>query len=177
MGAKRKTPPQDGGGNGNHGADGRFVEGNRANPGGHPKVLRELRERIRERGLDLVEKLFAIAWAEPRIEKRGRRNVVVGPTHLERIQAIKLLMAYGYGRPTLAVEVSGPGGGPVQHRDITQLNSSERRQRIDELLAKAAGVPGAANGGAPAGQLARAVAEAAAVAAADEDDREEKADA
>ena len=110
-----------------------FQPGQSGNPGGRPKVLKELKDRIQLRGLELVDLLFGIVDGLPVMKGRG----VVGPSHRERILAIKELMAYGYGRPVLAVEVSGPGGGPLESRDISLMNSAERRQRMRELAQKA----------------------------------------
>lgn len=126
----------------------RFQPGQSGNPGGRPRALKELKEQIQKRGEDLVNELFGIVDHRP--EEWGSR--VVGPSHRERILAIKELMAYGYGRPVLAVEVSGPGGSAVETRDITLMNSAERRQRLNELMAKAGGaavVERAADGAEP----------------------------
>jgi hypothetical protein len=64
---------------------------------------------------------------------------MVGPSDDTKRLVIRDLLDRGYGRAVQAVEVSGPGGGAISHRDITQLNSTERRQRLNDLLAKAGG--------------------------------------
>lgn len=121
-----------------------FKPGQSGNPGGRPRMLKELKDRIQLRGLDLVDVLFGIVDGLPLAKGRG----VVGPSHRERILATKELMAYGYGRPVLAVEVSGPGGGPLEGRDISLMTSAERRQRLKQLTDKAAaGAVGAAAAG------------------------------
>lgn len=111
----------------------RFQPGQSGNPGGRPRALKELKERIQVRGDDLIDFLFEIAEGLP--EREGR--TIVGPSHADRYHVIKELLDRGYGRTVQAIELSGPGGGAVETRDITQMNSSERRARLNELMAKA----------------------------------------
>src|SRR4051812_3404273 len=85
-----------------------FEPGQSGNPGGRPKMLKELKERIQLRGDDLVDKLMAIAFDPPKVKRQGRRVFMDGPGYRERVMAIEKLLAYGYGRPVLAVELSGP---------------------------------------------------------------------
>ena len=49
-------------------------------------------------------------------DRDGSRSEVVetGPTIREKIDAVKLAAAYGFGIPKQVMELSGPGGGPVQ---------------------------------------------------------------
>jgi hypothetical protein len=114
-----------------------FKPGQSGNPGGRPKLLKELKDKIQLRGDELVEKLFSIAVDPPKVRKTGRKVFIDGPSARERVMAIEKLLAYAYGRPVLAVEVSGPGGGPVQTRDIDKLTSAERAKRLVELMVKA----------------------------------------
>lgn len=123
---------------GTRGARGRFAKGTSGNPGGRPKLLAELKEKIQARGDELVDKLFAIAFEQPKARKVGRRVVLDGASPKERVMAIEKLLAYGYGKPVQAVELSGPGGGPVRTSAIDNLTSGERRKRIRELLTLAA---------------------------------------
>jgi hypothetical protein len=95
-------------------------------PGGRPKKREELVAKIQERGLELVEKLFEIVDDCPvRVPRKGEDGKVefhiVGPSHRDRIEAAKLLVAYGYGKPLQTVEVSGPEGGPVPVSGIQTL--------------------------------------------------------
>ena len=126
--------------NADQGADGRFLPGNRANPGGRPKALRELKDRVQREGLELVEALFAIVRGEPLREQRGRRVRLVYPSHADRYHACKELLDRGYGRTVQAVEMTGRGGGPLESRDISDMTSSERRAYLKELMAKAGAV-------------------------------------
>jgi hypothetical protein len=112
----------------------RFEPGNLANPGGRPKSLKELKDRIQRRGDDLIDILFAIAEGLPKMI--GKR--VVGPSHADRYHCAKELLDRGYGRTLQAVELTGKGGGPLEGRDVSDMNSGERRERLRELLAKAA---------------------------------------
>ena len=117
--------------NGNHGQGGRFQPGNSANPNGRPRLLPELKEHIRVRGQELVDRLFELVEAEPQLVRRGRRTVTVGPSHRERILAIRTLLAYGYGKPVLAVEISGTSDSPFM---------GVARAAIDEVIAQAEAV-------------------------------------
>jgi hypothetical protein len=76
-------------------------------------VLHELKEKIHERGGELVDKLFDIADELPRLMAAADGFTVVGPSHSDRIKAIGMLLAYGYGRPVQAVEHSGKDGAPL----------------------------------------------------------------
>jgi hypothetical protein len=128
------------------GEETRFKPGQSGNPGGRPKTLKELKDRIQRRGDDLVDILFGIAEGLP--ERVGTR--VVGPSHADRYHCAKELLDRGYGRTLQAVELTGKGGGPLEARDISELNSAERRDRLRELLAKAALKAAAATTAAPA---------------------------
>lgn len=141
---KTKTSPQNRVQNriedSHQGPDGRFLPGNRANPGGRPRELKELKHYIQLHGFELVEALFAVVRGEPRQERRGRRTTLVYPAPNERVLACKELLNRGYGRPVLAVEMTGRAGGPLETRDIMDMTSGERRARLNELMAKAGAI-------------------------------------
>lgn len=124
----------------------RFEPGQSGNPGGKPKTLKELKDRIQRRGLDLVDALFEIVDGLP--EREGRS--VVGPSHADRYHCAKELLDRGYGRTLQAVELTGKGGGPLEGRDMSDMTSGERRERLRELLAKAALKAAGATTAAPA---------------------------
>lgn len=110
----------------------RFGPGNQANPGGRPKALKEVKEFIQAYGIELAQELVNIVfWKRAGIPYRE------SPGQKERIQAIKELFDRGYGRSVQAVEISGPGGGPVETRPIDEMTSEERGEALAELLAKA----------------------------------------
>lgn len=151
-----------------------FQPGVSGNPGGRPKALKELKERIQVRGDELVDELLrialpALAAAAPVELGLGRMGRIVPPSHRERILAVKELLDRGYGRALLAVEVSGPGGGGVPIRPIEEMNSSERRDRMVELARKA--------GARAAGEVSAAVGAAVGQAAAEEDGGDDDAGA
>jgi hypothetical protein len=109
------------------------------NPAGKPKKRAELMESIQRRGLDLVVKLFEIADKFPVavLDDEGKQIDIEGPSHRERIEAVKTLLAYGYGKPTEHVELTGNEGGPIEVSSVSRMTSGQRRKRLDELLAKA----------------------------------------
>jgi hypothetical protein len=123
-------------------AEGKFAKGTSGNPNGRPKTLPELREKIQLRGDDLVDTLFDIMDDMPEwVGEDGKRGgKIVGPSNGERIAAIKLLKAYGYGLPKQTVEVSGPGGGPVQSevatKDLSEMTTGELRRYLEQLRKK-----------------------------------------
>ena len=110
----------------------RFEPGASGNPGGRPRANKECQDLIRARGFDLVNTLFEIVDELP--ERRGRS--IVGPSHRDRVLAVKELRDWGFGRPKQSVEISGPGGRPIEHRPIEEMTSAEREQEIDRLLAE-----------------------------------------
>lgn len=119
----------------------RFKPGISPNPAGRPKTLAELRKRIQQEGPGLVDELIAIVFERPDWvpDDQGRMHMT-GPSHAERIAAAKVLLAYGYGNPQNKVEVTGPGGGPVQHvgamavlHRMDRLTTGNMRRQLDAL--------------------------------------------
>ncbi len=78
-----------------------FQPGQSGNPGGRPSAAKELRERIRERGEDLVEGLLAIALDTAESGKN-------------RIAATRELLDRGYGKSPQPIDGDGEGG-PIAH--------------------------------------------------------------
>ena len=74
--------------------------GQSGNPGGRPKGSKEFRERCREftdeRGLPVLIEIAETA------------------KHKDRMKAVELLLAYGYGKPKQGVELSGDDGGDIK---------------------------------------------------------------
>ena len=76
-----------------------FRPGESGNPGGRPKAVAALRDLVQARGDGLIGKLMDIAFAnetEPRV----------------RIEAIKVLLDRGYGRPPQPITGEDEGGEP-----------------------------------------------------------------
>ena len=46
-----------------------------------------------------------------------------------KVRAIELLLAYGYGKPTESLELSGAGGGPIRMSTV-----DEKQHALDALL-------------------------------------------
>ena len=75
-----------------------FKKGNRSG-GGRPKIRKDLQSLCQKSTQENVDNLVEIANSgEP----------------MERIAAIKLLWAYGYGQPTQAIQHSGAEGKPLK---------------------------------------------------------------
>lgn len=129
-----------------------FPRGQSGNPKGRPKTRWELKERIQRRGDDLVDALFDIVDDLPRRyeDEEGDGSRIVGPSHRDRIAAISLLKAYGYGKPTEHVELSGPAGAPIAVQSVGKMTSGQKRKRLAELLAKMRKAP--ADGSPPASE-------------------------
>lgn len=127
-----------------------WQKGQSGNPGGRPKTLSHVRERIQKRGDDLVDELFAIVDDLPRVipEEKGP-GVFLGPSHSDRIKAILGLWAYGYGKPVQAVELTGKDGEPIKTEDATPLGrtSEQKIVRLVGLVTKALGKPAGPSGG------------------------------
>lgn len=99
---------------------GKFLPGESPNPNGRPKVAEEFRARARK----AVDDHVIDAWILE-VENLGD----------EWIRASELLAAYGYGKPSQAVELTGAGGGALE-----VLMATKRPEELtdDQLLAIAA---------------------------------------
>lgn len=116
---------------------GRFRQGNRAAAGkGRPRRAAIVDDFMAEcidpnstspveRRRVLLERLFTSA---------------LNPSRRDHAKLLELCLAYAYGRPRERLEMSGPGGGPIQSADTTprphRPTTGEMRKRLVELKAK-----------------------------------------
>src|SRR5262249_41507425 len=100
-----------------------FQPGQSGNPGGWPKgVARTVREMCGGDPAKLVEGLLAIA------EGRGLHGKPV--READRIRAIELLLAYGWGKPAGFANIEG--ADPLEHDDVAEAIAT----LVDELAAR-----------------------------------------
>lgn len=78
----------------------KWEKGQSGNPGGRPKKAAWLREEVLKDLPAYYDILKNIASGQ------GKQK--------EQINAIELLLSYGLGKPTQAVELSGQDGGPLR---------------------------------------------------------------
>jgi hypothetical protein len=98
-----------------------FPKGQSGNPGGRPKELHEVIELARSYAPRAIETLASLLLDED-----------VAPT--ARIAAASAILDRGFGKAPQAVEMSGPGGGPIPHKEISD---TERAAAVLSLLATA----------------------------------------
>ena len=84
--AKSAGPPPQ-----NRGPDGRFLKGNRANPGGRPQIPIEIKQLARELSLEGMQHVAAMMRRETTSDR-------------DMLAAVRLLMEYGYGRPAAELD-------------------------------------------------------------------------
>lgn len=114
----RTTAPK---ANGSSGRDtrGRFAPGNKGGPGNpHAAKVARLRK--------------ALVGAVSEKDVRALAKDMVREARAGNVQAAKLLLSYLLGPPKVDVEVSGPGGGPIQ-----SVTGEEAIARLTAELQKA----------------------------------------
>lgn len=102
-----------------------FRKGQSGNPGGVPKGLKELKELARKHSTNAIARLAEL------MEEDGAVGVAACNSILDR----------GWGKPTQAVEVSGPEGGPMAFEALEDL-TDEQLEQLERTLAKAVAVAG-----------------------------------
>lgn len=129
----------------------RWRKGQSGNPAGRKKrdaLIDEFLEGVvnakdpRERRLALLERHFQSA---------------MNPSRKDHAKLVEMLEHLYWGKPRERVEMSGPGGAPIQTADATptrRRTTGELRKRLDELLRKreerkAAAAPAAETAPAP----------------------------
>jgi len=120
-----------------------FKPGQSGNPGGRPAGLSEYRALCREKSEEVLEKVMK---AFGRL--RSAQDILEMGTPLFRV-----LAEHGWGKPTQAVHVSDPGGGPVQaevkHTHELKPPSPEQLARVAERLAQRGLLPQLLGAGGP----------------------------
>lgn len=119
-----------------------FPKGKSGNPGGRPKELAEVKDLARGHTVLAIRTLAEIA--------KGARSAVA------RIMAAEALLNRAWGKPTLAVELTGKDGGPIRTEDarpdLSRL-TDDQVEALESLLSAAADVGGGQGGeGSPPAQ-------------------------
>jgi hypothetical protein len=92
-----------------------FKKGESPNPGGRPKLLPEFRAKCRA----VVDESVIQRWTTE-VVGTEENGWTPGPDWL---RASELLAAYGYGRPTQAVEHTGEGGEALSIQIVRKVAS------------------------------------------------------
>jgi hypothetical protein len=110
-----------------------FAKGTSGNPGGRPaKPLAEraleadVRMLARTHGTDAIDKLVELMRGTVAVTIDGR-DIVVPVTPTTQMAAAVALLDRGYGRPGVAVELTGEQAGPVQVLEADPLEIIQSR--------------------------------------------------
>lgn len=130
---RRATPQNRGRSGGKPPASGQFKPGQSGNPGGRPSTawIREYLSGLGDK-TDTRREKYLEALYKTAIDRKHRDHVKAGLG----------LMAYDFGKPIQAVELTGRDGGPIASTVdsvVSTMTSEDKRKRIAELLAKAGG--------------------------------------
>lgn len=122
-----------------------FVKGQSGNPGGRPKSFSEAVREVCDE-LKLARVALDIALGEQfTASNMFGKDIKVRPKIAERLEALKFLRDTGWGRPAVAVTVSGPGGGPLRF-DLSGMTDEELAS-IETIYRTAAARRGAGGAG------------------------------
>lgn len=101
-----------------------FVKGQSGNPGGRPKQDPEVRRLAKALTVEAIGTLADVM--------RNKRAPAAA-----RVSAAEALLNRGWGKPSQAVEVQGPDGGPVQVGIGAALLSSDAIAKAQAALLRA----------------------------------------
>lgn len=109
-----------------------------------PKLTELLRQRVEERADEIMDKLFAGLGAQRAIVvgtgPKARLEIVEDPDMV--LKTIKEIYDRFEGRPRQVSEISGPGGGPIEHDHMSVPTDAEFHSEVAEILASAGAVDG-----------------------------------
>lgn len=113
-----------------------------------PRVVDVIREMIEEEMGPVLQALFEGLEADQGIAlnvRGGGMEIGYVPDHATRIRAAKEILDRAYGRPKQETELTGPGGGPIEHDHVGIPTSQDFQSGVAAVLATA-GAHGNGNG-------------------------------
>ena len=114
-----------------------FKPGASGNPAGRPPrpieqraIEANVRKLARQNGIEVAEKLVALMRGTVVVDVGDPENpkrIVIPVAPPTQLAATVAILDRGYGRPGLAVELTGADRGPVQHQEVDALAMIQSR--------------------------------------------------